>query len=77
MKTHSAAKFVETNLVDMVENLDHYPKRFHRPANDEEIAEDKLARRVSASLESLSEGDRNQLDALQHEMQCMRERESA
>ena len=76
MKANSAGKPVRLSWVDDVERLGHYPQRFHRPANDEEIAEDKLARRASASLASASEGDRNHIDALHNEMQWMRERES-
>ena len=76
MKANSAGKPVGSSWVDDVERLGHYPQRFHRPANDEEIAEDKLARRASAALASASEGDRNHIDALHNEMQWMRERES-
>ena len=64
MKAHSAAKSVGTSLVDMVRQLGHYPKRFHRPANDQERAENVLADRVSKAWQSLPEGEREHLQEM-------------
>ena len=47
MKTHSAAKSVETTLVEEVQELGHYPNKFKRPTNDKERAENNLADSVS------------------------------
>ena len=64
MKAHSAAKSVETSLIEQVRGLGHYPKRFDRPANDEERVENNLADRVSKAWASLPEGERQQLEEM-------------
>ena len=57
MKPHSAAKSVETSLIEQVRGLRHYPKRFEMLANDKERAENNLATRVSKAWKSLPEGE--------------------
>ena len=64
MKAHSAAKSVETSLVEQVRGLGHYPKRFDRLSSDEARAEDNLAQRVSRNWKSLPEGERQQLEKM-------------
>ena len=62
--SHSVAKPVESSLLSEVRQLGHYPKRYKRPADDAQTAENSLAMRLSKALKSLPEGERERLQEM-------------
>ena len=56
-------------LVEQVEQLGHYPKRFKTPATDEERAENSLAMNISKQWSNLNGANKAKLTRLQQETQ--------